>query len=80
MPVIEVKLPQLGMGMQDGEIINWCKKVGDKVSKGETLVEVEAAKALVEVPSPVDGELTEILVEEGETAEVRTAIAIIETH
>jgi len=74
-PVIEVKLPQLGMGMQDGQILHWCKAVGDKVTKGEILVEVEAAKAIVEVPSPADGELIKILAEEGETVEVRAPIA-----
>ncbi|MGH8227703.1 MAG: biotin/lipoyl-containing protein [Steroidobacteraceae bacterium] len=75
MPVIEVLLPQYGMGMKDGEIRRWCKAVGDTVKSGEILVEVEAAKATVEVPAPENGELVEILAKEGQTVEVRAPIA-----
>jgi pyruvate/2-oxoglutarate dehydrogenase complex dihydrolipoamide acyltransferase (E2) component len=75
MPIIKVLLPQFGMGMQDGEILQWYKAVGDTVKAGELLVEIEAAKTTVEVPAPSDGELVEILVQKGETAEVRTPIA-----
>lgn len=79
MPIVEVLLPQFGMGMQDGEIVRWLKAVGDQVTEGELLAEVEAAKTTVEMPSPSSGELVEILVGEGETAEVRTPIAKILT-
>ncbi|MDO6414546.1 biotin/lipoyl-containing protein [Sphingomonas sp. BIUV-7] len=79
MAKIKVLLPQFGMGMQDGEIVRWLKVVGDRVEAGETLLEVEAAKSAVEVPSPGSGTLTEILVEEGETVDVRTHIATLET-
>jgi pyruvate/2-oxoglutarate dehydrogenase complex dihydrolipoamide acyltransferase (E2) component len=78
MAQIKVLLPQFGMGMQDGEILRWVKGVGDAVEAGELLAEVEAAKAMVEVPAPGSGVLTEILVREGETAEVRSHIATIE--
>lgn len=74
-----VVLPQYGMGMQDGEIVRWLKQPGDVVSEGDTLVEVEAAKTTVEVPSPVSGTLTRIVAEVGETIDVRAPIAIIET-
>ncbi|TVV75960.1 biotin/lipoyl-containing protein [Sphingomonas solaris] len=79
MAKIKVLLPQFGMGMQDGEIVRWAKAVGDTVEAGELLVEIEAAKSAVEVPSPGSGTLTEILVAEGETADVRSHIATIET-
>ncbi len=79
MAVIDVLLPQFGMGMKDGEILRWHKAVGDPVKSGEILVEVEAAKTTVEVPAPEDGELVEILAEEGETVEVRAPIARLRT-
>jgi pyruvate/2-oxoglutarate dehydrogenase complex dihydrolipoamide acyltransferase (E2) component len=77
MATMKVLLPQFGMGMQDGEIVRWMKQVGDRIELGEPLVEIEAAKATVEVPSPGSGTLTEILVEEGETVDVRAHIATI---
>lgn len=77
MATIDVLLPQFGMGMQDGEIIRWLKAIGDEVREGDPLVEVEAAKTTVEMPAPTSGILSEILVPEGETVEVRTVIARI---
>lgn len=74
---MKVLLPQFGMGMQDAEIVRWMKQVGETVDLGEPLVEIEAAKTTVEVPSPGAGTLTEILVSEGDTVEVRAHIATI---
>lgn len=79
MPLIDVLLPQHGMGMKDGEITRWLKPVGASVREGEILAEVEAAKTTVEVPAPSDGELVEILAQEGETVLVRTPIARLRT-
>jgi len=78
MAKLKVLLPQFGMGMQDGEIIRWLKAVGDTVADGEPLLEIEAAKATVEVPSPAAGTLIEIIAEEGETVDVRGHIATLE--
>ncbi|MGE3744553.1 MAG: biotin/lipoyl-containing protein [Sphingomonadaceae bacterium] len=78
MAKMKVLLPQFGMGMQDAEIVKWVKSVGDKVTTGEILVEIEAAKTAAEVPSPGTGTLSEILAPEGETVEVRTVIAVID--
>ncbi|WP_457806254.1 biotin/lipoyl-containing protein, partial [Stenotrophomonas maltophilia] len=72
---MKVLLPQFGMGMQEGEIVRWLKQVGDHVEAGELLVEIEAAKTTVEVPSPGTGTLIEIIVPEGESADVRSHIA-----
>lgn len=77
MTIVDVLLPQSGMGMQDGEIIQWLKSVGDEVSEGEVIVEVEAAKVTIEVNAPVAGTLVEILAEEGEVKDVREIIAKI---
>jgi len=77
MATVKILLPQFGMGMQDGEIIRWLKAVGDHVEAGEPVVEIEAAKTTVEVPSPASGILTEILAQEGETVDVRSHIATL---
>ena len=76
---IDVILPQFGMGMQDAEIVRWLKQPGDSVTEGEPLVEIEAAKTTVEVPSPASGTLKEILAQPEDTVEVRAKIAVIST-
>jgi pyruvate/2-oxoglutarate dehydrogenase complex dihydrolipoamide acyltransferase (E2) component len=76
---VEVLLPQWGMGMNEGTILEWLKQVGDAVVEDEPLAEVESAKNQEVLESPATGTLVEILVAEGETAEVRTPVAIIET-
>ena len=79
MAKIEVLLPQWGMGMSEGTITSWLKSVGDQVAEDEALAEVEAEKVEETLESPASGTLTEIVVPEGETAEVRTVVAYIET-
>ena len=76
---VEVLLPQWGMGMSEGAITSWLKSVGDQVSEDEPLAEVEAEKVEETLESPAAGTLVEILVPEGETVEVRTLVAVIET-
>lgn len=73
----EVLLPQWGMGMQDGTIVDWLKQVGDPVEEGEDLVEVEAAKAIEVVQAPATGVLAKICAEPDEVVLVRGLIAII---
>lgn len=76
---VEVLLPQWGMGMSEGTVIEWLKKVGDAVTEDEPLAEIEAEKVTEALEAPATGTLVEILVEEGEEAKVRTPVAIIET-
>ena len=75
----EIVLPQWSMGMADGTIVRWLKQEGEAVMEGEPLVEVEAAKVTSEVEAEVSGVLTRILVAEGETVPVRTALCVIGT-
>jgi pyruvate dehydrogenase E2 component (dihydrolipoamide acetyltransferase) len=75
----EIVLPQWSMGMADGTIVRWLKQEGEAVQEGEPLVEVEAAKVTSEVAAEVSGVLTRILVAEGETVAVRTALCVIGT-
>ena len=77
---VEVLLPQWGMGMSEGTVTEWLKKVGDKVTEDEPLAEIEAEKATQELESPATGILSEILVQQGEEAKVRSVLAIIETE
>ena len=79
MAQVEVLLPQWGMGMSEGTITNWLKSVGDKVTEDEPLAEVEAEKVEETLESPASGTLVEVRVPEGETVEVRTVVAVIDT-
>ena len=73
--MIEVRLPQYGMGMADGTITTWRKAEGDQVAEGEILCDVEAAKAVIEVEAPASGVLRRILAKEGENVPVNSLIA-----
>jgi pyruvate/2-oxoglutarate dehydrogenase complex dihydrolipoamide acyltransferase (E2) component len=79
MAKVEVLLPQWGMGMSEGTITSWLKGVGDTVAEDEPLAEVEAEKVEETLEAPASGTLVEVLVPEGETVEVRTVVAVIET-
>ena len=73
----DVTLPQLGETVTEGTITQWFKQVGDTVAADEALFEVSTDKVDTEVPSPVAGTLTEIRVQEGETVDVGTVIAVV---
>ena len=75
----KVTMPQLGESVAEGTIGKWLKQVGDHVAKYEPLLEVITDKVNAEVPSPVEGILTAILVEEGATVPNNAEIAVIET-
>ncbi|MDX1449575.1 MAG: 2-oxo acid dehydrogenase subunit E2 [Acidimicrobiia bacterium] len=72
-----VSMPQLGETVTEGTILRWAKQVGDQIAADEVLVEISTDKVDTEVPSPAGGTILEILVEEGETVEVGTALAVI---
>jgi 2-oxoglutarate dehydrogenase E2 component (dihydrolipoamide succinyltransferase) len=70
-------MPQLGETVTEGTIIKWLKKVGDQVAHDEPLFEVSTDKVDSEVPSSLEGVLTEILVDEGATVDIGTRLAVI---
>ncbi|MET0546150.1 MAG: biotin/lipoyl-containing protein [Caulobacterales bacterium] len=76
--MIELKLPQFGMGMKEGTMVEWLKAEGDTVTEGEVIGSVEAAKATNELTAPVTGTLVKILVPLDETVPVQTVLAHIE--
>ncbi|WP_338786693.1 dihydrolipoamide acetyltransferase family protein [Metabacillus sp. FJAT-53654] len=70
----EFKLPDIGEGIHEGEIVKWFVKPGDKVEEDDVLAEVQNDKAVVEIPSPVKGTVTEVNVDEGTVATVGQTI------
>jgi pyruvate dehydrogenase E2 component (dihydrolipoamide acetyltransferase) len=72
-----VKLPKLGLDMQEGTFVNWVKKVGDTVKAGDVLAEIESDKATIEVESTASGVLLETLVDVGQVVPVGAPIAKI---
>ncbi|HWD53404.1 MAG TPA: dihydrolipoamide acetyltransferase family protein [Acidimicrobiales bacterium] len=70
-------MPQLGETVTEGTITKWLKTIGDQVERDEPLFEVSTDKVDSEVPSPAGGVLTQILVEEGDTVDVGTRLAVI---
>ncbi len=73
----EFKLPDVGEGLTEAEIVTWKVKEGDTVAINEILVEIETAKSLVELPSPFAGVVQKLMVSEGETVPVGTPIIAI---
>ena len=72
-----VVMPQMGESIFEGTITKWLKKVGDQVQKDEPLFEISTDKVDAEIPSPMDGVLTEIRFGEGATVDVNTVVAVI---
>jgi 2-oxoglutarate dehydrogenase E2 component (dihydrolipoamide succinyltransferase) len=75
---IEVKVPVLPESVEDATIATWHKKPGDTVRRDENLVDLETDKVVLEVPSPADGTVKEIRVEQGTTVHSEDVIAVIE--
>ena len=73
-------LPDVGEGLTEAEVVTWKVAVGDRVTINQILVEIETAKSLVELPSPFEGVVTELLVAEGTTVEVGTPIIEISSE
>ncbi|MDM7275878.1 MAG: dihydrolipoamide acetyltransferase family protein [Thermoprotei archaeon] len=78
MPIKQVKLPDIGEGISEGEIVEWLVKEGSYVKQFQPIVRVLTAKATVEIPSPYEGVLVRILAKPGDTVPVRAPIAEIE--
>ena len=70
----EYKLPDVGEGLTEAEVVAWRVKVGDVIEVNEIVCDIETAKSIVELPSPYAGEVTALLVPEGETVAVGTPI------
>ncbi len=76
--VFEFELPDVGEGVAEGEIVAWHVEVGDRVEEDQVLAEVETDKAVVDLPSPVDGVILELHAEEGEIVAVDSVVVTID--
>jgi pyruvate dehydrogenase E2 component (dihydrolipoamide acetyltransferase) len=74
---VDVVMPQMGVSVSEGTITKWLKSEGETIAADESLLEISTDKVDTEVPSPATGVLQQILVQEGETVEVGTKIAVI---
>ena len=74
---VEVVMPQMGVSVSEGTITRWLKQPGEEVALDEPLLEISTDKVDTEVPSPGEGVLSEVRVQEGETVEVGTVLATI---
>lgn len=77
--MFKFKLPDIGEGVAEGEIVKWHVKAGDTIAVDQDMVEVMTDKVTVQIPSPVEGTVSSILFEEGQIVEVGNAIIEIET-
>lgn len=75
----EFKLPDLGEGMQEAEVVEWLIKPGDTLKLDQTMLKVETDKAVVEIPSPVAGRVAEIRVQGGQVAKVGDVLVVFES-
>src|ERR671931_802824 len=74
---VDVVMPQMGVSVSEGTVTKWLKQEGEEVQADEPLLEISTDKVDTEVPSPGSGTLTQILVQECETVEVGTKLAVI---
>jgi len=80
MSIIEVKVPQLSESVTEATLLTWLKQVGDAVSEGENLIDVETDKVVMELPAAKSGVLTKILKGDGEKVGSEELIALIDTQ
>ena len=76
---MNILMPQLGETVTEGTIITWCKREGDTVQAEDVLLEIETDKAATEVPAPMAGVLSRILVPAGQTVAVGTTLAVLDS-
>ena len=74
----QFKLPDVGEGLTEADIVKWHVQPGDEVAVNQTIVEIETAKAMVELPCPYAGVVADLLVSEGETVDVGTPIISVD--
>lgn len=75
--VVQFRLPDVGEGLTEAEIVSWRVRPGDSIALNDPLVEIETAKSLVEIPSPYAGTVVDLLVPEGRTVEVGTPLVTV---
>ncbi len=74
----QFKMPDIGEGIAEGEIVKWFVKPGDEIKEDDSLLEVQNDKSVEEIPSPVNGKILNILIPEGTVANVGDILVEIE--
>jgi 2-oxoglutarate dehydrogenase dihydrolipoamide succinyltransferase (E2 component) len=77
---MDIVMPKMGESVNEGTIIKWHKKEGEQVKRDEIIFEISTDKVDTEIPSPVDGVLSQINTQEGDTVEVGTVVAVIDSN
>jgi pyruvate/2-oxoglutarate dehydrogenase complex dihydrolipoamide acyltransferase (E2) component len=77
--LVEVTMPQMGVSVAEGTVVEWKKRVGDWIESDEPIVEISTDKVETEIPSPASGRVSEIAVEVGSTVDVGVVLARIDT-
>jgi 2-oxoglutarate dehydrogenase E2 component (dihydrolipoamide succinyltransferase) len=77
---VEVKIPQLSESVSEATLVAWRKKAGESVKRDENLIDVETDKVVIELPAPVDGVLTKIVKNDGDSVTSGDVIALIDTE
>ena len=80
MAIYKYKLPELGEGLFEGEVVKWHIKPGDMIEEDQIIMDVQNDKSVVEVPSPVNGKVLELKVAEGTVSVVGDVLATIEVE
>ncbi len=76
--MIEFKFPDVGEGIQEGEVVKWLVKEGDNVKQDEVIVKIETDKAVVDIPSPASGKISKINFKEGQVVKVGQVLVVID--
>ncbi|MGV3742131.1 MAG: 2-oxoglutarate dehydrogenase complex dihydrolipoyllysine-residue succinyltransferase [Burkholderiaceae bacterium] len=80
MAILEVKVPQLSESVAEATLLQWHKKIGDKVARDENLIDIETDKVVLELPAPDAGVITQIIKGDGDTVTAGEVIAMIDTE
>ena len=75
---VEFRLPDVGEGLEEAEVVRWLVKVGEPVERDQPIVEIQTDKALVEIPSPWRGRMEELAAEEGQIVKVGDLLFVVD--
>ena len=76
---MDIIMPKMGESISEGTILKWHKKKGDAVKRDEIIFEISTDKVDTEIPAAADGIISEIVYNEGDTVDVGTVVAILDT-
>jgi len=78
--LVDIQVPSYGVAMEEAVLVRWLVSIGDQVMEGESVAEIETDKVTVEITSPANGFMAEMLAEPDDTLDVGGVIARVETQ